>query len=325
MPRPRRTQISLEDTPYYHCCSRVVRRAFLCGDDSYSGKNYDHRRAWVESLLFELEAVFAIDVAAFAVMSNHLHLVLRVDIETANHWTDREVLEQWHKLFKGDALTQKFAKGELVEAHEVSRLKHSIALYRSRLCDISWFMRCLNEPIARQANQEDNCTGRFWEGRFKSQALLDEAAVLACMAYVDLNPIRAQLAKTPEQSDHTSIQLRIRAALKGEQPSNLLPFIGNECDNQPNGIAFSLTDYLQLVEDTGRIIRNDKRGSISENSGKLLTRLNIPHDNWLKLTTEFGKLFHGPVGTLQELTHYCEHLEKRRRHFVASCQHFYSD
>ncbi|WP_172588374.1 transposase, partial [Shewanella xiamenensis] len=316
MPRPRRTQISLEDTPYYHCCSRVVRRAFLCGDDSYSGKNYDHRRAWVESLLFELEAVFAIDVAAFAVMSNHLHLVLRVDIETANHWTDREVLEQWHKLFKGDALTQKFAKGELVEAHEVSRLKHSIALYRSRLCDISWFMRCLNEPIARQANQEDNCTGRFWEGRFKSQALLDEAAVLACMAYVDLNPIRAQLADTLEQSDHTSIQLRIRAALKGEQPSNLLPFIGNECDNQPNGIAFSLTDYLQLVDDTGRIIRNDKRGSISESSGKILNRLNIPHDNWLKLTTEFGKLFYGPVGTLQELTDYCEHLEKRRRHFA---------
>ena len=325
MPRPRRTQISLEDTPYYHCCSRVVRRAFLCGDDSYSGKNYDHRRGWVESLLFELEAVFAIDVAAFAVMSNHLHVVLRVDIETVNRWTDREVLEQWHKLFKGDELTHKFVKGELVEAYEVSRLKHSIALYRSRLCDISWFMRCLNEPIARQANQEDNCTGRFWEGRFKSQALLDEAAVLACMAYVDLNPIRAQLADTPEQSDHTSIQLRIRAALKGEQPRNLLPFIGNECDNQPHGIAFSLMDYLELVDDTGRIIRNDKRGYISESSAKILNRLNIPHDNWLKLTTEFGKLFHGPVGTLQELTDYCEHLEKRRRHFAASCQHFYSN
>ena len=325
MPRPRRTQISLEDTPYYHCCSRVVRRAFLCGDDAYSGKNYDHRRAWVESLLFELEAVFAIDVAAFAVMSNHLHVVLRVDIDCTNRWTDREVLEQWHKLFKGDELTQKFAKGELVEAHEVHRLKHSIAIYRSRLCDISWFMRCLNEPIARQANQEDNCTGRFWEGRFKSQALLDEAAVLACMAYVDLNPIRAQLVDTPEQSDHTSIQLRIRAALKGEQPKNLLPFTGNEHENQPNGIAFSLTDYLELVDNTGRIIRNDKRGAISENSAKLLIRLNIHYDNWLKLTTEFGKLFHGPVGTLQELTDYCEHLEKRRRHFAASCQHFHSN
>ena len=104
---------------------------------------------------------------------------------------------------------------------------------------------------------------------------------------------------------------------------NLLPFIGNECDNQPNGIAFSLLDYLELVEDTGRIIRNDKRGAITENSINLLTRLNISHDNWLKLTTEFGKIFHGPVGTLQELTDYCEHLEKRRRHFAANCQHFH--
>ncbi|MCL1155586.1 transposase [Shewanella chilikensis] len=322
MPRPRRTQISLEDTTYYHCCSRVVRRAFLCGDDAYSGKNYDHRRGWVESLLFELEAVFAIDVAAFAIMSNHLHLVLHIDIETANRWTDREVLEQWHKLFKGDELTHKFTQGELIEAHEVPRLKHTIAIYRSRLCDISWFMRCLNEPIARQANQEDNCTGRFWEGRFKSQALLDEAAVLTCMAYVDLNPIRAKMADTPEQSEHTSIRLRIQAALKSEQPTKLLPFIGDECDNQPNGIAFGLKDYLELVDDTGRCIRDDKRGVIGERSAKLLMRLNIHHENWLKLTTEFGKLFRGPVGTLQELSCYCEHLEKRRRHFATSCQYF---
>ncbi|WP_226564688.1 transposase [Shewanella chilikensis] len=322
MPRPRRTQISLEDTTYYHCCSRVVRRAFLCGDDAYSGKNYDHRRGWVESLLFELEAVFAIDVAAFAIMSNHLHLVLHIDIETANRWTDREVLEQWHKLFKGDELTQKFTQGELIEAHEVPRLKRTIAIYRSRLCDISWFMRCLNEPIARQANQEDNCTGRFWEGRFKSQALLDEAAVLTCMAYVDLNPIRAKMADTPEQSEHTSIRLRIQAALKCEQPTKLLPFIGDECDNQPNGIAFGLKDYLELVDDTGRCIRDDKRGVIGERSAKLLMRLNIHHENWLKLTTEFGKLFRGPVGTLQELNCYCEHLEKRRRHFATSCQYF---
>ena len=50
--------------------------------------------------MFALEAVFAIDIAAFAVMLNHLHMVLRVDIETANRWTDREVLEQWHKLFR---------------------------------------------------------------------------------------------------------------------------------------------------------------------------------------------------------------------------------
>ncbi len=162
MPRPRRSQISLEDTPMYHCCSLVTRRAFLFGDDELTGKNYDHRRDWVESQLLKLAAVFAIDIAAYAVMSNHLHLVLRVDIYEANAWSDREVVEHWHNLFKGTDISQKFAKGEVIESFEVNSLKHSIAQYRSRLCDISWFMRALNEPIARMANKEDKCTGRFY-------------------------------------------------------------------------------------------------------------------------------------------------------------------
>lgn len=320
MPRPRRTLISLEDTDFYHCCSRVVRRAFLCGNDKYTGKNYDHRRGWVEAQLLKLSEVFAIDVAAYAVMSNHLHVVLHIDVEQVNAWSDRDVVLQWHKLFNGTGLTQKFAKGEVIEEYAVAQLKHLIATYRSRLSDISWFMRCLNEPIARQANLEDNCTGHFWEGRFKSQALLDEAAVLACMAYVELNPIRAKMANTPEQSDFTSVKLRVKAALTGEQPTTLLPFIGNERANQPKGIAFSLQDYLVLIDETGRVIRDEKRGAIAPNASNILNRLNIPTANWVKIVTEFGQLFHGPVGTLQEFNHYCEHLNKRRRHFLSSCQ-----
>ena len=89
MPRPRRTLISLEDTAYYHCCSRVVRRAFLCGNDKYTGRNYDHRRDWVEKQILMLTEAFAIDVAAYAVMSNHLHVVLHIDVEQANAWSDR--------------------------------------------------------------------------------------------------------------------------------------------------------------------------------------------------------------------------------------------
>lgn len=321
MPRPRRTQVSVEDTPMYHCCSRVSRRAMLLGDDKFTGKNYDHRRGWVESRLLKLAEVFAIDIAAYAVMSNHLHLVLCVDIYESNRWTDREVAEHWHQVFKGTDITQKFVKGEIIEDVEIKRLKHAIAQYRSRLSDISWFMRALNEPIARMANKEDNCTGRFWEGRFKSQALLDEAAVLACMAYVDLNPIRAKMADTPETSDFTSIQRRINAAINAEQPKALLPFVGNEHKDMPKGLMFSVQDYLQLIDETGRIIRQDKAGAISAQSQTLLTRLNIPSENWLKITQEFGKIFKGPVGTLAEMTTYCEHLEKRRRHYSHSSQH----
>ncbi len=185
--------------------------------------------------------------------------------------------------------------------------------------DTSWFMRALNEPIARKANAEDKCKGRFWEGRFKSQALLDEAAVLACMAYVDLNPIRAKMADSPETSDFTSIQLRIKSAVKGEQPTSLLPFVGNEHHEMSKGLMFNAKDYLQLIDDTGRIQRSDKRGVISHSSEQLLYRLNIPTENWLKMTAEFTKIFKGAVGNTQELTIYCEHLERKRRQGAANC------
>ena len=324
MPKPRVAQISLQDTPFYHCVSRTVRRAFLCGVDQYSGQTFEHRRKWLEQRLLLLPQAFAIDIAAYAVMSNHLHVVLRIDADTALAWSDIEVINQWHKLFKGTLLTQKFAKGEPIEPYERDALDERVAEYRRRLMDISWFMRTLNEPIARQANKEDDCTGRFWEGRFKSQALLDDAAILACMTYVDLNPVRAKVAVTPKQSQYTSIRRRIAAAFQGKQPERLLPFVGNECKNMPKGLLFDAKDYLVLVEDTGRIIRDDKRGAIQQSTANLLNQLNIPLDNWLKITDEFKRLFTGPVGTLEELTRYCKHLGKKRVSNVSSCRHWHS-
>jgi len=322
MPRPRSTQVSLEDTPYYHCVSRTVRRAFLCGIDDYSGQSFEHRREWVEDRLLLLTSVFAIDIAAYAVMSNHLHIVLRIDSATAQGWSSIDVVNQWHKLFNGTLLTQKFSKGGSIESYELETLNDTIAEYRSRLMNISWFMRSLNEPIARQANKEDNCTGRFWEGRFKSQALLDEAAVLACMAYVDLNPIRAKIAATPEQSDFTSIQRRIKAVINGYQPNELLPFLGSGRENMPKGLMFGLKDYLELVDATGRVIREDKRGAIKLKTNNILNRLNIPLTNWLKIINEFKHLFKGAVGTLEELTRYSEHLDKLRVAHASGCKYW---
>ncbi|KAF7785766.1 hypothetical protein PRUB_a0145 [Pseudoalteromonas rubra] len=224
-----------------------------------------------------------------------------------------------HKLFKGSWLTRKYINGDELSESERNMLDGDIREFRIRLASISWFMRVLNEGIARKANKEDGCTGRFWEGRFKSQALLDEAALAACLAYVDLNPIRAKMAETPETSDYTSIKKRIEHAQQGKQPKSLLRFAGNPRKHMPKGLPFELTYYIQLVELTGRCMRADKRGYISD-SQPLLTRLQIEPDNWLKLTTQFTKVFHGAVGRKQVMTDYCEHLHKRRRANLTQCE-----
>ncbi|MEJ1416495.1 MAG: transposase, partial [Candidatus Sedimenticola sp. (ex Thyasira tokunagai)] len=211
MPKPRKSLISLDATPYYHCVSRCVRRAFLCGTDQLTGRSYEHRRGWIEARLLDLPRYFAIELCAYAVMSNHTHVVLHIDTERAADWSLHEIIERWHGLFSGTLLSQRFLANEPMCRAELALVEELAESWRERLCSVSWFMRCLNETIARQANAEDGCTGRFWEGRFKCQALLDEAALAACMAYVDLNPIRAGMADTPESSEHTSIRRRTQA------------------------------------------------------------------------------------------------------------------
>jgi REP element-mobilizing transposase RayT len=320
MPKPRSQQISLSDTPYYHICSRTVRKVFLCGVDKETGVSYEHRRSWIEKRIFQLSQVFAIDICAHAVMHNHLHLVLHVDSEQVKIWNTLEIITRWHKLFKGTLLTRKYQREQLLTKFELEMVEETAQVYKQRLIDISWFMRALNEPIARQANKEDKCTGHFWEGRFKSQALLDEGALLACMAYVDLNPVRAGLAPTPEQSSFTSIQLRIKAAIKGEQPKALLAFTGNEQQEKKTGISFSLKDYLTLVDETGRVIREDKRGAIDTKVAKILSRLHISDESWLKLTTNFEGIFTGAVGTAEHLCEFTEHVGLKRAHGITNAQ-----
>ncbi len=223
MTRPRSSLVSLSDTPWYHVVNRCVRRAFLCGEDRVSGVSYEHRRGWIVERIQQLSAVFAVDVAAYAVMSNHYHLVVRVDADRAQGWSQDEVLSRWTQLFEGPLLVRQVLAGKGVEMDEGSllRVEEYAETYRQRLVDLSWFMRVLNETIARKANAEDQVKGRFWEGRFKSQALLDEQAVLSAMAYVDLNPIRAQMAETPEESEFTSIAERmaqLAAPRRNDQP-----------------------------------------------------------------------------------------------------------
>ena len=293
MPQPRNRQISLEDTPYYHCISRCVRRAFLCGKDTHTGFDFEHRRQWIVDRIKLLCSVFAIDLCAYAIMSNHYHVVIRINVDQVKQWSDQEVARRWMQLFSGPLLMHHYLDNASLTAVEKEYVASLFSIWRGRLGDLSWFMRCLNEPIARMANSEDHCTGRFWEGRFKSQALLDARAVLACMAYVDLNPIRAAMAKTPEQSDYTSIQERI----VHPEDSWLRPF----AEQEENGIPFDLKEYLQLVDWGGREIKYNKRGYIPAQAPPILCRLKMDAAPVLDYLGRVDQPVFGAVGPVSKL------------------------
>ena len=246
MPSPRYSQIDIDATPYYHCISRCVRRAFLCGDDVASGHNFDHRKGWVVEKLAELADIFAVGICAYAVLSNHFHTVLHIDAGRARAWRDDEVVARYTRLFSSTRDPRAYMAPPLAAER--------IRCWRARLADLSWFMRCLNEEIARRANAEDDCTGRFWEGRFRSQALLDEAGLLTCMSYVDLNPIRAGMAETLEGSDHTSIQQRLTqpAQVQGKM---LKPAFGEQSSTL---LEITQTAYIELVTYSGQQYRPGK-------------------------------------------------------------------
>ena len=307
MTRPRKALISLADTPYYHITSRCVRRAYLCGIDHYSGQSYEHRRQWVVDRLRLLSSLFAIDVCAYAVLSNHYHLVLKLCPEQLEGLSDDEIMDRWCALFRGPLLVQRYRDGEGLEPFELITVSDIVNVWRSKLASISWFMRCLNQPIAHQANREDKCTGKFWESRFTSQALKSEEALLSCMAYVDLNPVRAGIADTPETSNHTSIRERLhpefdlqKAIDSQSQCSDLLDFkaplkpllpFENRMVNTPQkGILFNFEESLTLIDWTGRIIRSDKRGHIDRTLPPILERLQITLDQWRINTTQFESI-----------------------------------
>lgn len=327
MPQARYRLVDIQTTPYYHCISRCVRRAFLCGFDRLTGKNFDHRKQWILDRIKHQSSVFAIEVCAYAIMSNHFHLVLRVEAETARQWSFRQVIERWLALYKGPDIARRYLAGEGLSSFEQDALNAQVEVWRARLADLSWYMRCLNETVARMANQEDNCSGRFWEGRFRSQALLDEAALISCMAYVDLNPIRAKMCDTLESSDFTSIQERIRHHKKREkmdgQASWLKPMVHQTSEDKPEPLPLPLADYLALVDWTGRAVRSDKRGAIPEHVEPILQGLEVEQDNWITNTQRFGSRFYRALGRLNELRKLAQRTDQRWIQGHAQASSFY--
>jgi putative transposase len=358
---PRSKYVREGEEGVYHCFSRCVRRAFLCGYDAHTGRDFSHRKKWAVDRLRFLASIFAVEVCAYAIMENHLHAILRTRPDITARWSDSEVATRWKKLCPQKRRIRRKAIPPIEE--QVAAMvdyPDRISILRKRLCSVSWFMGQLDEFIARAANKEDRVKGRFWEGRFKCQELLDETAVVACMVYVDLNLIRAGVAATPEESHYTSIKERIREwhmnkmaaagnwvettravphGLRGDKSTQseaaaYIPDITSEhvstagapihstnssdswlcpiqSDSRRRGILqMTSTEYFDLLDKSGRMVRSDKRGVIDADLEPILKRVGATPKAWVETVTDFGSLFCLVAGKLGNMRSMAVRLNK---------------
>lgn len=325
-----------------HTIATIVRKYYLLGEDALTGLNNSHRCEWVTSQIKEQAKYFGIDILSHAIMSNHFHSVLRSRPDIVQEWTDSEVATRWMLLCpkrRNKDLTP--AEPNEKELDSIRNKPDKLKEIRSRLSDISWWMRILCQRVAKRANRESKETGRFFNGRFKAVRLLDEEAILACMSYVDLNPIRAKAAVTLEESKHTSIAARIAAFARENEDAKPIPeATGNEptTSNSPSKrsespdaylapielvdakgdegtkqskdkkrcsdkgvLSLSTMTYMQLLDATARLVREDKRGFTPEATPPILTRLGIKEDLWLQYATQFGRMFSLAAGNVQSM------------------------
>ena len=311
-----------------HVMARVCRRCFLFGDDPITGKNFDHRKLWIEHQIKVQAAQFGIDILAFSLMENHIHQVLRSRPDVVQTWNDSEVARRWllicpkRKDEKGNAL-----EPTEVELDKIRNNPSEVAKLRTRLSDISWWMRILCQKIGTRANREDQEVGKFFQGRFKAVRLLDDEAILACSVYVDLNPIRASVAESIESSMFTSGKLRFEAAKdtgntdgflapvqvseSDGAKSDALSAKGKRCSNK-GFLPISSLDYLQLLDLTARLQRSDKSGFSSSQLEPLMNRLGIELEEWKRLTKDFGRMFSQVAGKPQTIAN-ARSLKTNRR------------
>ncbi len=238
MTRPRGSIVSTDVTRYYHCITKCVRQAFLLQEGKVD------RKQWLINRLKEVAEVYAVSVSNFAILDNHFHLLLRLDVEVAQAWSDKEVVLKWAKLHpprknrKPIPLSDQWLAEQLADKQHIDKL-------RKRLCNLGWFMKEVKEPLARLCNQEDKRTGTFFEGRFKSIAILDAASLLATSIYIDLNPFAAALVPTPESSTHTSLFERLEHVKSIGRAADLA--VAKRNTSEAISRSFGLEDDLWLI------------------------------------------------------------------------------
>lgn len=331
----RKDIVCYEDTPFYHCISNMARGLPLLASES------ERLKALVEQRLRFLAGIFAIGVCSHSVMDTHFHLLLLIRRELALSWTGREIATRWAKLCPPKDSRRKLLTGEQLQfwIDERSRDEKWVEVHRERLLDLGWFHRFLKQPLSKLINEITGTTGTVFKGRFKSIAVMDGKALLTTNIYVDLNPLAAGLAKTPEQSKFTSLRLRFENALKSWKLDELItslqtckPLTGEtaEIENLLWLIAIenrsdyslaqmgmfeniTLSQYFLLVDQAARMPRIGK-ASLSAEALGILERMQIAHESWIRVQQEmatgrfYGNYFAFSRQTLRKVA---ERLGKR--------------
>jgi hypothetical protein len=325
-----------DEVAIVHVIQRCVRRCFLMGDDPVSGKNFDHRKEWLEARMQHFAGAFGIDLIAFSILSNHFHQVLRSRPDVVASWDDTEVARRWLRICP----PRKDRQGNPLEPTEfelnrICKNPKRLAVIRRRLSNISWWMRLLCQPLAAMANKEDGEQGRFWQGRFRAVRLCDEAAVLACAAYVDLNLIRAALAETLETSHFSSVQRRIESLLcpgvsttepapdrflapiqidERRDASGAVPSSSPYRASDKGFLPISALEYIELLDWTARQVVRGKSGATPADAPPILERLGVTVTEWSGLVRDFGSLFSLVAGLPETVASQCSRLTHRRFH-----------
>jgi REP element-mobilizing transposase RayT len=324
--RRKRTQIANPDfINTLHVTQRCARHNFLLDDNCGPCGKFERRRNAILDRITHLAGAFAIEVLGVALMNNHLHLILRNRPDIVSQWSDLEVARRWLRICPGFSQAHAdFSKRTpdlptLDDAALLAKDREKIKLLRRRLADIGSLMWSLNDYSAKLFNLTDCMTGCFWEGRYKAQSLLDNLALLLCVLYVDLNPIRAGIAQSPEESEFTSAYLQIQSleAINKRPSTNpsLLPNaflapirISSEASAQLRSrtgcrasdygfLDMSTAEYLIVLDLMGRLMRNDKTAAIPNDLPPIFERLKITFENAHELVRGYQQLFTSFVGT----------------------------
>lgn len=374
---PRSEVVEVDTVSVYHCYARSVRQFLLLGRYTDEAGNVGDRRDWIQELQIKLASLFAIEIGFLAILRNHLHVVLRIRPDIAGTWSDEDVVRRWLTIarIKRMGLCDVPAPSKKRIQQELAR-PGRVAELRNRLAHPSWWMGTLCESISRRINREEERKGTCWEGRYGCRRLADEVGALLCGIYVDLNLIRAGLARTPEESRYTSAYDRIQARqllleleahlLQSQQkqeqqeeqrqeeqrqeqqqeqqqpastaptdppqdqeadsvevPSGVLPdaYLApiyldesqpvdceafrrsvTSCRASDKGfLPITLDEYLALLDATGRVIIEGKKGAIPDHLEPILQRLGIRASVWVAAVENYASWFGSVVGHVEQI------------------------